>query len=195
MIRSDALNLEWFARPSGARAGVVCTGVFDLLHVGHVRFLAGARAAGPALVVGVEDDLRVRARKGPARPLVPAPERAELLAALAVVDGVFLVHGPPALWSPEGYADLLGGLRPTALAITSGDPAESGKRAAAAMLGVSVILLPLVESRSTSDLVQRAQDTRRHQAFGESGGDLRCSQIARDGDSTRARVVKQPVGR
>jgi cytidyltransferase-like protein len=161
--RPDALHLEWFAGPSEvsttsneSRGCTVCTGVFDLLHIGHVRFLSTARALGGELLVGVEDDLRVAARKGPGRPLVPEDERAEVVSALEAVDGVFVVHGPPQLWAAEAYARLLAPLRPAALALTAGDPAEPGKRAAAGRLGASVILLPLVEHRSTSALVRRA---------------------------------------
>jgi D-glycero-beta-D-manno-heptose 1-phosphate adenylyltransferase len=162
-----ALALEWFSGLGPASADrVVCTGVFDLLHIGHVRFLQAARAAGGSLVVGVEDDRRVAARKGPDRPLVPAAERAELLGALAAVDGTFVVHGPEQLWTAEAYADLLADLEPVALAITSGDPAESGKRRAARMLGIDVIAVALVAHRSTTDLVARARLTAGDQAFG-----------------------------
>lgn len=159
MPGTDALSLTWFTPAPEGTDRVVCTGVFDLLHVGHVRFLTAARAAGTALIAGVEDDGRVKARKGPDRPLVPAGERAELLSALACVDGVFVVHGPPDVWRAEAYAELLAPVRPSALAVTSGDPAEPGKRAAARMLGARVLMLPLVEHRSTSDLVQRARLT------------------------------------
>jgi D-glycero-beta-D-manno-heptose 1-phosphate adenylyltransferase len=182
-----ALSLEWFARPSGTAPAVVCTGVFDLLHIGHVRFLAGARAAGDGLVVGVENDARVGARKGNGRPLVPSAERAEVLSALAVVDGVFVIGGPPALFTADAYAELLAPLGPATLAFTAGDPAEPGKRAAARMVDAEVIVLPRVESRSTTDLVERAVTTREE--------DLDFSPIDSDGDSTRRRLLKQPVGR
>jgi D-glycero-beta-D-manno-heptose 1-phosphate adenylyltransferase len=154
--RPDALHLEWFRPAPGAAGCTVCTGVFDLLHVGHVRFLAGARHRGRPLIVGVEDDLRTAARKGPLRPLVVERERAELLAALAMVDGVFVVHGPSELWDADAYADLLAPLRPEALALTTGDSAEPGKRRAARRLGARVTLVPRIEHRSTSALVQRA---------------------------------------
>jgi rfaE bifunctional protein nucleotidyltransferase chain/domain len=65
---------------------VFTNGVFDLLHAGHVRYLSAARAEGDRLVVGVNTDETVRAAKGPDRPVHPAAERAELVAALKVVD-------------------------------------------------------------------------------------------------------------
>ncbi len=67
---------------------VLANGCFDLLHVGHVRYLAAARALGDMLIVGLNSDASVRRLKGPGRPLVPAVERAEMLAALAAVDHV-----------------------------------------------------------------------------------------------------------
>lgn len=72
---------------------VLANGCFDLLHVGHVRYLEAARASGDALVVALNTDESVRAAKGPGRPRVPLAERAELLCALACVDYV--------TWFPE----------------------------------------------------------------------------------------------
>jgi rfaE bifunctional protein nucleotidyltransferase chain/domain len=67
---------------------VLANGAFDLLHVGHVRYLQAARALGQVLVVAVNSDASVRRAKGSGRPVVPAAERAELVAALAGVDWV-----------------------------------------------------------------------------------------------------------
>jgi rfaE bifunctional protein nucleotidyltransferase chain/domain len=76
-------------RAAGARI-VVTNGVFDLLHPGHVRYLAAARDEGDVLIVAVNSDRSARAYKGPSRPITPDAERAEILAALAVVDAVVL---------------------------------------------------------------------------------------------------------
>ncbi len=67
---------------------VFTNGVFDLLHPGHVRYLADARALGDALIVAINSDRSVRANKGPTRPINPQDERAELVAALRCVDAV-----------------------------------------------------------------------------------------------------------
>ena len=67
------------------RTVAFANGVFDLLHVGHVRYLEAAAAEADALVVAVNDDASVRAVKGPGRPILPAADRAELVAALRVV--------------------------------------------------------------------------------------------------------------
>ena len=79
------------ARKNGARI-VLANGCFDILHVGHVRYLEGARALGDLLVVGVNSDEQVRALKGEGRPLVPERERAELVAALRAVDFVTIFN-------------------------------------------------------------------------------------------------------
>src|SRR5262252_6692752 len=71
-----------------SKAVVFTNGVFDLLHVGHVRYLAQARALGDALVVAINSDRSVRELKGAARPLMNQNERAEILSALAAVDYV-----------------------------------------------------------------------------------------------------------
>lgn len=81
-----------------ARGGrlVFTNGCFDLLHVGHVRYLQGARALGNALAIGLNADASVRALKGPGRPLNSADDRAEVLAALACVDFVTIFDEPRA---------------------------------------------------------------------------------------------------
>jgi rfaE bifunctional protein nucleotidyltransferase chain/domain len=78
----------------GRRTVVLANGAFDLLHVGHVRYLRAARAEGDFLVVAVNSDSSVRALKGPGRPYLPERERAEILAALSCVDRVLLFDGP-----------------------------------------------------------------------------------------------------
>ncbi len=65
---------------------VLANGCFDLLHVGHIRYLIGAKELGDVLVVGVNSDQSIRLLKGPPRPLFPQEERAEILAALACID-------------------------------------------------------------------------------------------------------------
>ena len=76
------------------RTVVFTNGVFDLLHAGHVRYLATARSEGDRLIVAVNTDETVRAAKGPDRPVHPAEERAELVAALEVVDLVTIFSEP-----------------------------------------------------------------------------------------------------
>jgi rfaE bifunctional protein nucleotidyltransferase chain/domain len=75
------------ARKHGARI-VLANGCFDILHVGHVRYLEGAKALGDLLVVAINSDEQVRTLKGKGRPLIPEHERAEIIASLRVVDFV-----------------------------------------------------------------------------------------------------------
>ena len=81
------------ARAAGKKVALA-NGVFDLLHVGHVRYLQGARALADFLVVAVNSDASTRALKGPTRPVIPEDERTELLSALACVDLVVLFSEP-----------------------------------------------------------------------------------------------------
>jgi D-glycero-beta-D-manno-heptose 1-phosphate adenylyltransferase len=81
------------ARKNGARV-VFANGCFDILHVGHVRYLEAARALGDLLVVGVNSDEQVRAQKGEGRPFVPERERAEVVASLRAVDMVTIFPEP-----------------------------------------------------------------------------------------------------
>ena len=92
------------ARRAG-RSVAFANGHFDLLHVGHLRYLEAAAEQGDLLVVGLNDDPSVTRLKGPGRPIVPAAERAELLAALEPVDFVVIFEG-------DSPAPLLGDLRP-----------------------------------------------------------------------------------
>jgi rfaE bifunctional protein nucleotidyltransferase chain/domain len=83
----DAAGLVESWRSAGKRV-VLANGCFDLLHVGHVRYLHGAKALGDVLLVALNGDASVRRLKGPGRPLMTEGERAEIVAALAPVDGV-----------------------------------------------------------------------------------------------------------
>ena len=83
-------------RQAAGERGVFTNGCFDLLHLGHIRYLEQARALGDFLVLGLNDDHSVRLLKGPGRPLVPEQERAEILAALACIDYVTIFGEPTA---------------------------------------------------------------------------------------------------
>src|SRR5215468_5096233 len=100
----EAARLAAAWRREGKRV-VLANGCFDLLHVGHVRYLQAARALGDALVVAVNGDASVRALKGPTRPINSELDRAEVLAALECVDFVTVFH-------TERVTDLVREIRP-----------------------------------------------------------------------------------
>jgi len=134
---------------------VFTNGVFDLLHVGHVALLETARAEGSALVVGVNSDASARRLgKGPDRPLVPASERARVLAALAAVDCVVP-------FDEDTPLELIRALRPDVL-VKGADYAPEAIVGAADVesWGGRVVRVPLVEGRSTTDLVRRLDPNR-----------------------------------
>lgn len=135
-------------RSSGKRL-VFTNGVFDLLHVGHVRYLAQARALGDALLVAINSDRTVRELKGPARPVFDQAERAEILAALRVVDYVVVFDDV----SPRS---LIAELLPDVL-VKGGDYGldQIHGREEVEAAGGKVISLPFVEGASTTTLIQK----------------------------------------
>jgi D-beta-D-heptose 7-phosphate kinase/D-beta-D-heptose 1-phosphate adenosyltransferase len=141
---------RWRADQRRAGRKVVFTnGCFDLLHRGHVEYLAEARALGDALVVGVNDDASVRRLKGKGRPLVSAADRAQVLAALAVVDRVVL-------FSEDTPAALITELLPDVL-VKGGDYVLDGVvgREAVEAAGGEVRLIAFRPGYSTTDLLAR----------------------------------------
>ena len=91
--RKELIERVASAKSGGARV-VFANGCFDVLHVGHVRYLAGARALGDVLIVGINSDEQVAIQKGAGRPLLPAGERAEIVAALESVTYVTIFDEP-----------------------------------------------------------------------------------------------------
>ena len=145
---------EW--KRNGKR--VVCAmGVFDLLHPGHVRLLEQARAFGEILVVGVQSDARAREEKGPIRPVTPASERAEILAALAAVDFAVVLSDEQA--ESEFIAQLLPDMVVQGRASGASRNIVAENEAARAA-GVKVIQIPPEPGHSTSRLIERIKQLR-----------------------------------
>lgn len=105
VLNAGALSRKLAELKAQGKTVAFANGHFDLLHVGHLRYLQAARAEADALVVAINDDDSVARLKGPGRPVVPAAERAELLAALAPVDFVVIFAG-------DSPAPLLAELQP-----------------------------------------------------------------------------------
>ena len=135
---------EWRGR---GRRVVLANGCFDLLHVGHVRYLSAARGLGDALVVGLNSDASVRRLKGPGRPVMPADERAELIGALAAVDLVVV-------FDDDSAAALIARLRPDVHAKGTDYTEESvPERAAVLAAGGRVAIAGDPKSHATRDLI------------------------------------------
>lgn len=136
------------ARAANRRV-VFTNGCFDILHVGHTRYLQAARRLGDLLVVAVNSDRGVRELKGAGRPVVPEDERAEMLAALACVDHVTIFDE----LSPR---ELIARALPDVL-VKGGDYRldEIHGREEVEAAGGRVVALPIVEGASTTNIIER----------------------------------------
>ena len=128
---------------------VLANGCFELLHVGHLRYLVDARSRGDRLVVALNADASVRGLKGPERPLVPFVERAELIAGLACVDLVFAFEEPT-------LEPSLRAVRPDVHAKGSDyTPETVPERHVDAELGIEIAICGDPKDHSTTDLLAR----------------------------------------
>ena len=153
MTIAEASALVQRLRAAG-RTIVFTNGVFDLLHVGHLRYLWHARGLGDALLVGVNSDRSVRLIKGPTRPISPEAERAEVLEALVCVDGVVIFDEatPLALISALQPDVLVKGTDWAADAIVGRDIVETR--------GGRVVRVAIEPGHSTTNIVDRIRRLR-----------------------------------
>ncbi len=127
---------------------VLANGAFDLLHVGHVRYLQGASEQGDILVVAVNSDESVRRLKGPRRPVVPVDERAELVAALGCVNYVIVFHA-------DDVRRIIEALKPDVHAKgTDYTPESVPERDVVLQYGGRVEVVGDSKDHSTSDLIR-----------------------------------------
>ena len=149
-VRSMAEAVRVVERERAAGRRIVFTnGVFDLLHPGHVRYLRDARALGDVLVVGLNADASVRRNKGPERPINREEERAEVLAALSVVDLVVV-------FDEDTPAEIISRLQPDVLVKGADWPADQivGRDTVEAR-GGRVVRVPVEQGYSTTAIVER----------------------------------------
>jgi D-glycero-beta-D-manno-heptose 1-phosphate adenylyltransferase len=140
---------------SAGESIVLANGNFDLLHVGHVRYLRGAKELGGRLVVAINSDDSVRALKGEGRPIMPAGERAEILAALADVDAVVI-------FSELDVRALIQDIRPDIQAKGTDYTVDSvPERAAVVKYGGRVAIVGDPKDHSTSELIRSRLGPRR----------------------------------
>ncbi len=153
-LAADVASLQAALGPLRAGGGrvVFTNGCFDLLHPGHVRYLAAARALGDALVVGLNDDASVRRLKGAGRPVLRATERAEVLAGLAAVDHVIV-------FAEDTPRVLIAALAPDVL-VKGADWAvdEIVGREEVERAGGRVARIDLVPAVSTTDIIRRIRE-------------------------------------
>jgi D-glycero-beta-D-manno-heptose 1-phosphate adenylyltransferase len=149
IVSQDELILLIAREKRDGRRVVFTNGCFDLLHPGHVRCLAEARALGDLLVVAVNSDSSVRGNKGPERPLVPQGDRAEVLAALSSVDYVTIFDEP----TPR---PLIARVLPSVL-VKGADwgPNEVVGREEVEAAGGQVVSIPLAPGYSTTNLLEK----------------------------------------
>ena len=136
------------ARQKGSSL-VLANGCFDVLHVGHVRYLEGARALGDLLVVGINSDKQVAAIKGPGRPILPERERAEIVASLEAVSLVTIFDEPT-------VAELLLAIRPDVHAKGTDYTEETvPERDVVRSYGGRVAIVGDPKNHSTSEMLKR----------------------------------------
>jgi D-glycero-beta-D-manno-heptose 1-phosphate adenylyltransferase len=157
--RQEIKTVSQQAKVAG-KTVVFTNGCFDILHAGHVRYLAAARALGDALIVGLNSDRSVQRLKGPNRPINDEGDRAEVLAALGAVDFVVVFDDATA----EG---LVAEIRPD-IYVKGGDYRleDLPEATVAAGYGGKTVLIPEVPGRSSSNIIGRIKET--------SGSDGNC---------------------
>lgn len=127
---------------------IFTNGCFDLLHVGHIRYLERARSLGDILIVGVNSDQSVKILKGPKRPIISEQDRAEILSGLQCVDYITIFNEPTPL-------ELISSLKPNLL-VKGGDWTKEttvGKEVVE-NLGGEVVILPFEHGASTSEIIE-----------------------------------------
>ena len=129
---------------------VLVGGCFDILHLGHVRFLTQAKTYG-VLLVALESDETLVKFKGESRPIHKQVERAEVLSALTCVDFVILL---PEFTSDDDYLRLTREVKPEVVAVTEGDPQQHNKEKHVQSVGGKVIIIPKITTPSTTQLAK-----------------------------------------
>ena len=132
---------------------VLAGGCFDILHYGHLYFIQKARLAGDALILLLESDAFIQTKKKK-KPVHTQQQRAELLAALGYVDYVVLL---PLLKNPDDdYERIINQIHPSIIAYTTGDSQENQKKSLAQKVHADIVLVPYLESFSSSQLITYA---------------------------------------
>lgn len=130
---------------------VVIGGCFDILHLGHIRFLKQAKKLGEVLIILLESDERIKSMKGQGRPINSQEIRAEILGALQDVDFVVLL---PSKMENKDYDFFVNKIKPDYIAVTKGDAGLKNKKRSAKLVNAKVVeVINLVEGYSTNKII------------------------------------------
>jgi rfaE bifunctional protein nucleotidyltransferase chain/domain len=144
-------ELETFLPRENKGRVVLAGGCFDILHIGHVRFLSEAKKMGDCLIVLLENDKKVKKLKGENRPIFTQEIRAEVLSALICVDLVVVL---PMMKNDSDYLNLVTKIRPDIIAVTENDLRIEKKKLQAEIAGAELRVIPFVKTLSTSALAK-----------------------------------------
>lgn len=149
VVSREQIQLIAASLKAAGKTVVFTNGCFDILHVGHVRYLTAARNLGDCLIVGLNTDQSVRTLKGPTRPVNNENDRAEVLSALSVVDYIVL-------FGENTASELVEVIQP-AIYVKGGDydVAELPEAEAVAKHGGKIVLVPMVEGRSSTQIINK----------------------------------------
>jgi len=153
-VFKSATKLKAWLRRRKAKRVVLANGCFDPMHVGHVRYLAGAKSHGDFLVVALNDDASTRALKGDRRPVMPATHRSRLLAALEMVDAVLV-------FSARDVSRILRAIHPACHAKGTDYTVDTvPERDVSASLGIDTVIVGDPKAHSSSEVVERVRGSR-----------------------------------
>ncbi len=130
---------------------VLVGGVFDILHIGHIRFLVESKKFADCLMILLESDEKVKNLKGKSRPIHTQSERAEVLSQLTVVDYIVLLSS---LTSDLQYQEMVTNIKPVIITATEGDPYFPQKNLQAQEIGAEIKIIPKIKTPSTTQLAK-----------------------------------------
>jgi rfaE bifunctional protein nucleotidyltransferase chain/domain len=147
----DANQIEQYANKLRRQNKIIVLvgGCFDILHIGHIKFLQQSKKHGNHLMVLLESDTRVKQLKGNNRPLFDQNERAETLAAIRSVDSVLLL--PPEI-DDKGYKNIIKTIQPSVVSLTEHDPNVAKKQEQALDIKAKLVIIPHFKTYSSSKL-------------------------------------------
>lgn len=130
---------------------VLAGGCFDILHIGHIKFLKEAKSLGDKLMVFLESDEKVKKLKGENRPYFKQEERAGVLSSIGFIDYIILL---PYLETDDSYRKIISKISPSVIAVTANDPIIKKKNIQAKLSGGKIVIIPYIKTFSSSGLAK-----------------------------------------